>query len=61
MNTSNNKFRVIQNGWCGVFRNIVGKHVTAGEVEQSNAASDKIVTRNKPKTQKENTDKNHQN
>ena len=60
MNTSNNKFRVIQNGWCGVFRNIVGKHVTAGEVEQSNAASDKIVTRNKPNTQKENTDKNHQ-
>ena len=60
MNTSNNKFRVIQNGWCGVIRNIVGKQVTAGEDEQSNAASDKIVTRNKPITQKENAGTNHQ-
>ena len=60
MNTSDNKFRVIQNGWRSVFRNIVGKQVTVGEVEQSNAASDKIVTRNKPSTQKENTNTNHQ-
>ena len=43
MNTSNNKFRVIRNGWWGVFRNIVGKQVTVGEEEQSNATSDKIV------------------
>ena len=60
MNTSNNKSRVIQNGWWGVFRNIVGKQVTVGEDEQSNAASDKIVTRNTPITQKENADTNHQ-
>ena len=60
MNTSNNKFRVIRNGWWGVFRNIVGKQVTVGEDEQSNAASDKIVTRNTPITQKDNADRNHQ-
>ena len=60
MNTSNNKFRVIQNGWCGVIRNIVGKQVTVSKDEQSNAASDKIVTRNKPITQKENAGTNHQ-
>ena len=51
MNTSDNKFRVIQNGWWGVFRNIVGKQVTVGKFEQTDAASDKIVTRNKPSTQ----------
>ena len=60
MNTSNNKFRVIQNGWRGVFRNIVGKHVTVGEVEQSDTASDKIVTPNKPSSQSENRDTNTQ-
>ena len=60
MNTSNNKSRVIQNGWWGVFRNIVGKQVTVGEEEQSNASSDKIVTRNTPITQKDNADTNHQ-
>ena len=61
MNTSNNKFRVIQNGWKGVFRNIVGKQVMGGEVEHSNNASDKISIPNKDRIQKENTDKTRQN
>ena len=57
MNTSNNKFRVIQNGWKGVFRNVVGKQDVGGEVEHSNNASDKISIPNKDRIQKENTDK----
>ena len=57
MNTSNNKFRVIQNGWKGVFRNIVGKQVVGGEVEHSNNASDKVSIPNKDRIQKENTSK----
>ena len=61
MNTSNNKFRVIQNGWKGVFRNIVGKQVMGGEVEHSNNASDKISIPDKDRIQKKNTDKTCQN